>query len=87
MTKSRMNKNSRELWRGPSLIDGQEIVVLASGFVRESLNTKTGDMLQVYILRADISPLKASQTGDDVSICGECILRPILVQLERKTQH
>lgn len=58
--------------RGPSLIDGEPIVVIA---VWSSSNSKTGDMLQTYILRADISPLDANKYGEDYSICGNCALR------------
>lgn len=58
--------------RGPSLIDGQPIVVVA---IWSSKNRKTGDMLQTYILRADLPPLEANKLGEDYSICGDCALR------------
>ena len=51
---------------GPSLIDGAPIIGIA---VLRSENAKTGDMVQTYILRADMSPLDAISSGDDVSIC------------------
>jgi hypothetical protein len=57
---------------GPSLIDGAPIVGIA---VLHSENVKTGDMVQTYILRADMSPLDAIRTGDDASICGDCVHR------------
>lgn len=57
---------------GPSLIDGAPIVGVA---VLRSSNAKTGDMVQTYILRADMSPLAAIATGDDASICGDCAHR------------
>ena len=57
-------------YQGPSLIDGQPIVVLVQ---TGSKNRKTGDMVQTYILRADIDPITASRTGQDSSICGDCI--------------
>jgi hypothetical protein len=66
--------NSVEIWRGPSLLDGAPIVVIASG-LRASENPKTGDMLQTYILRADIEPTAAIKNGADVSICGDCVHR------------
>jgi len=74
--------------RGPSLIDGQPIVVIAIWF---SKNRKTGDMLQTYILREDIDPLTANKFGEDYSICGDCNLRgtptldPDKKQAERRT--
>lgn len=58
---------------GPSLIDGAPIVAIA---VLESENAKTGDMVQTYILRADIDPVSALRTGEDRSICGDCVHRP-----------
>jgi hypothetical protein len=60
------------IYRGPSLIDGAPIVVIAT---YTGANRKTGLVLQTYILRADMSPLKASKTGADYSICGNCKMR------------
>ena len=57
------------IYEGPSLIDGKPIVVLAQ---LGSDNRKTGDMMQTFILRADIDPLTANRIGEDVSICGTC---------------
>ena len=59
-------------YRGSSLIDGAPIVGIA---IYSNRNTKTGKLLQTYIIRADINPLEASKTGQDVSICGTCPLR------------
>lgn len=64
-----MNKNGMILWTGPSVLDGAPIVVIA---VRRSGNRKTGNMLQTYILRADIHPVEAVRSGADASICGDC---------------
>jgi len=63
------------IYEGPSLLDGSPIVAVA--LVGKSSNTKTGAMLQTYILRADVDPITANRTGADVSICGECPLRGI----------
>jgi hypothetical protein len=60
------------IYEGPSLIDGAPIVVLAQS---NSTNRKTGDMVQTYILRSDMDPISASRTGQDKSICGDCIHR------------
>ena len=57
------------IYRGPSLIDGAPIIVIAIDSAR---NTKTGRMVQTYILRADIDPRDASKNGADFSICGNC---------------
>jgi hypothetical protein len=68
------------IWEGPSVIDGAPIVVLATGVPTlkqrargaRSGNSKTGDMVQTFILRADINPVAAIAMGADVSICGVC---------------
>ena len=62
------------IYNGPSLLDGQPIVVIATFSNR---NTKTGAVVQTYILvnRDGINPLEASKTGADFSICGDCVMR------------
>lgn len=60
------------IYNGPSLLDGQPIVVIATYSNR---NTKTGRVVQTYILRDGINPLEASKTGADFSICGNCPMR------------
>ena len=60
------------IYKGPSLIDGLPIVAIATYSNR---NTKTGQVVQTYILREDINPLEASKTGQDYSICGDCPMR------------
>ncbi len=62
---------------GPSMIDGAPIVAIA---VLRSSNRKTGDMIQTYILRADAHPVDAIRTGDDSSICGDCMHRARTVE-------
>lgn len=57
------------VYNGPSKLDGSPIVVIA---IAGSANAKTGDMVQTYILRADMEPLEASRTGADSTICGDC---------------
>lgn len=60
-------------YQGPSQLDGAPIVGIA---VLKSENGKTGNMVQTYILRADMHPLEALASGADASICGTCIHRP-----------
>ena len=55
--------------RGLSPIDGQPYVAILT---LESSNRKTGNMAQVWIMREDINPVEAVQTGEDVTICGNC---------------
>jgi hypothetical protein len=60
------------IYNGKSLLDGKPIVVIATYSDR---NTKTGKVVQTYILRSDIDPREASKTGEDFSICGDCTMR------------
>ena len=59
-------------YRGPSAIDGVDILGVATGIVNPSRNPKTGPMIQTWILLNGIAPHLATQTGADVSICGDC---------------
>lgn len=60
------------IYRGPSLLTGEPIVVV---FTTASRNPKTGAMLQTWILRDGIDPRVASQSGQDTAICGHCPLK------------
>lgn len=64
-------------YEGPSRIDGAPIVGVATW---ESKNAKTGDLVQTWILRADVNPIQAINTGADSSICGDCPFRGKLVK-------
>lgn len=57
------------LARFESPIDGNLCVAILT---TSSSNRKTGDMMQVWILREDVHPVDAIATGDDYSICGNC---------------
>jgi len=72
--------NSLIVYEGPSAIDGKPIVVILTGLASSSANGKTGDLVQSFIIRADVEPHVAVKTGDDSSICGMCQHRPILAQ-------
>jgi hypothetical protein len=61
--------NGLELWRGPSMVDGAPIVVLAS---LNSTNRATGPMVQTWIVLQDTEPHAAVLSGADRSICGDC---------------
>ena len=67
--------NGLVLYRGPSRLDAERIVVVLTGLARRSRNAKTGSMLQTWILRDRQDPVRAARTGRDVSICGACPLR------------
>lgn len=62
------------LYRGPSRIDGGPVAMIATF---RSENSKTGDMVQTWILRSDVHPLEATRTGADASTCGQCPHRPV----------
>lgn len=81
MTQRAHNPNGAVIWRGPSEIDGAEIVVIATG-LKGSANRKTGNQVQVSILRADMLPTDALK-GADSSICGDCQHRPAKVAERR----
>jgi hypothetical protein len=66
-------------YEGPSAIDGAPIVVIINK-IDGSKNAKTGAIVQSFILRSDIDPVKALQTGQDESVCGQCEHRPILAR-------
>ena len=58
---------------GPSMLDGSPILGIA---ILNSENAKTGDMVQTFIIRADVAPVEALRTGQDAAICGDCKHRP-----------
>ena len=64
-------------YEGASQIDGKPIVAIFNRIVTDSDNTKTGAMVQSWIMRSDMKPMDALKTGADESVCGECPLRPI----------
>lgn len=61
------------IYEGKSMIDGQPIIAIAT---INSSNSKTGAMVQTWIMRADIEPHHAIKTGADVSVCGDCPHKP-----------
>ena len=63
------------IYRGPSLLDGAPIVVIAIQTKKAKANGKTGAMVQTYIIREDMDPRLANKTGADFSICGNCVHR------------
>jgi hypothetical protein len=75
--------NSGIIYRGPSLIDGQPIVVVAT---YSKSNRKTGTMVQTYILVDGMKPTDASKCGADYSICGNCPHRGIATDDPTKKQ-
>lgn len=66
------------VYEGPSELTGEPIVVIVNRVHSRSKNGKTGaDLVQTFIIRSDVNPVQALQTGDDAAICGDCMHRPI----------
>lgn len=70
-----MSANGAILWEGPSPHDGVPLAVIATGLDHASKNEKTGDMVQLWILRTDMAPQEAVRTGQDGSVCFACPMR------------
>lgn len=64
---------------GLILMETNDIVVIATGLRSSSSNSKTGGMIQIYILNRNESPLDAIRSGADATICGDCKHRATLV--------
>jgi cytochrome c553 len=64
------------LWAGKSLLTGDPIMVVAQCNNASSKNVKTGDMIQVAVMRQDIAPGPAYDAGLDDAVCPEdCVHR------------
>lgn len=59
------------VWRGNSLFDGKPIRVILSGHVLDSQNTKTGEMIQVYILPDERDSFREYKDKSP-TVCGDC---------------
>jgi len=57
------------VYEGPSKIDGGPIVGIVTA---NSSNLKTGNIMQLWIMRADVRPTLATKEGHDKSVCGDC---------------
>ena len=68
----RRRVNGAVLYHGPGLLDDSNIVVIVTGLANASKNSKTGKMLQTWIMRADVEPHDAVRNGEDSSVCGDC---------------
>jgi hypothetical protein len=79
-------QNGHILYQGPSELDGEPIVCIATGFTKASANVKTGAEIQTWILRADLNPYAATQSGADASICGSCRHRGAIVPVAQNLQ-
>lgn len=72
--RARLGARGLVLWEGESgIVPGSPIAVIMTV---GSGNVKTGDVHQVWIIRSDMRPDKACQTGADRAVCGDCPARP-----------
>jgi hypothetical protein len=62
------------LYCGKSMLSEQRIVAIATLY---SANAKTGDMAQLWILPAEISPLAALKQNHNSGVCGRCALQGV----------
>lgn len=61
------------LYKGPSLLNGKQIVAVATNLTRASKNPKTGKLIQTYILGDHgFNPMEARRNGTDDAVCGDC---------------
>lgn len=75
------------LWEGQSRFSPlHRIAVVLTGIRRPSGNSKTGPMLQAWIIPADGSPASAVVNGADEAVCGDCVLRPVLAKEHGSSQ-
>lgn len=57
------------LYEGKSVLTKDPIVAIATF---KSKNTKTGSMIQTWVMRSDINPVEASKKSMDKAVCGNC---------------
>lgn len=55
-----------------SRFNGEKIVVIFTGLTKNSSNSKTGHMIQSWILSARSNPYATSKARKDFAICGDC---------------
>jgi len=72
-----MEQTSFKVWSGESPFNGKPISAVLTNVFRKSKNIKIGDMLQLWILSSELSPVKARALPEgDESVCGDCCLKP-----------
>jgi len=66
--------NGYVIYEGKSQLNGDNIVAIIT---LKSSNVKTGNMANMWILNADMTPTQASKEGKDASVCGDCKHRAV----------
>src|SRR5579872_1759049 len=62
-------------YRGPSLLTGVPILGVMTGLDGNTHNSKTGSMVQTWVLRDGMLPQEAKRQNLDDAVCGDCQLR------------
>jgi len=63
-------------YQGPSMLDGSPIVCVINKLGKSRVhNSKTGDMVQSFIINERVHPVEALKSGEDASVCGDCVHR------------
>ena len=75
--------NFNKMLNGVVIFENEHIVSIVTGFLKPSSNTKTGQMLQQWILVKAFHPVEATRNHTDELICGDCKRRHGTVE-ERK---
>lgn len=57
------------VYEGLSHLNSEPIIAIATD---GSKNRKTGDIIQIWIMHAEIAPNEAIKTGADEAVCGDC---------------
>ena len=58
-------------YEGPSELTGEPIVVIINRVHSASANDKTGALVQSFIIRSDVNPVEALETGADAAFTAE----------------
>jgi hypothetical protein len=69
--------NGAIAWEGNSLLNDSPIVLILTGLNFPSHNSKTGDLIQSWVLQQDYLPSQAWKEGKDTGVCGNCPLKRI----------
>ena len=65
----------QKLSQGYVVFETDQIVAIATGFIKPSKNAKTGPMIQIWILVKDEDPISAVRSGNDSKVCFTCPYR------------
>lgn len=63
---------------------GGNYACIATGLFNKSKNVKTGPMVQIFIVNADMHPVEALRTGKNMVQCLDCIHRPATEEEKEK---